>query len=118
MSTSALKEAKEAYEEGFITEEKLIRIKEKIIQGDIDAIYSYGNVNLHYRMIKGKLYFDLADEYFHDIFRVEHYPEWIIRNKRQLRRKMKKRYFELTERQHELLNEFWKRYPDGIITFG
>lgn len=88
--------------------------------------------------IKGKFYLQLnsteiddSDSYrrkilipiprekaFHDVFRVKNYPSWVIHNKRELRRKMRKKYFDLTQEQLDRLHEFWQMYPDGIITFG
>ena len=79
--------------------------------------------------VKGKFYIDLAHisgenclfkpkEYFHDNFRVKNYPNWIIHNKRELRNKMRKKYFRLTERQLEDISRFFKEYPNGIIRFG
>lgn len=78
---------------------------------------------------EGKFYIDLAyrsgenclfkpKKYFHDNFRVKNYPNWVIHNKRELRKKMRKKYFELTESQLEDISRFFKEYPNGIISFG
>lgn len=56
--------------------------------------------------------------HFHDVFRVNNYPKWTIHNKKELRRHLKKNYFNLTVEQHERLSSFWKLYPHGIIKFG
>ena len=56
--------------------------------------------------------------FYHDTFRVHNYPDWVIHNKRQLRRKMKKRYFELTQGELYDIGQFFKDYPGGVITFG
>lgn len=55
---------------------------------------------------------------YHDTFRVKHYPSKVIHSRRELRRWMKKRYFELENWQLEKVSEFFKTYPDGVITFG
>lgn len=55
---------------------------------------------------------------YHDIFRVKNYPKYVIHNKKELRKRLRKKYFLLTKEQHELLDKFWKEYPDGIIDFG
>ena len=55
---------------------------------------------------------------YHDTFRVKHYPSKVIHNRRELRRWMRKRYFELEDWQLEKISEFFKENPDGIITFG
>ena len=57
------------------------------------------------------------DEY-HDTFRVKHYPSKVIHSRRELRRWMRKRYFELEDWQLEKISEFFRENPDGIITFG
>jgi hypothetical protein len=81
-------------------------------------------------VINGKLYIDLVYqcnpmfpdlERFHDIFRVGNnlnYPRWIIHNRRELRKRMKKKYFDLTPDQLCEIDRFFEIYPDGIITFG
>lgn len=68
--------------------------------------------------IKGHygLYVDI--EKYHDIFRVKNYPTKVIHNRRELRKWMKKKYFELTDYQLEKISEFFREYPDGVITFG
>lgn len=80
--------------------------------------------------IEGKFYVELArpaevdkcllnnDKYFHDIFRVRNYPRWVIHNKRELRRKMKKKYFDLSQEQLDIISDFFKTYPGGVIDFG
>jgi len=57
-------------------------------------------------------------ENFHDNFRVKNYPKWIIHNRHELRKKMRKKYFELTQEQLNDISRFFKLYPGGIITFG
>lgn len=70
--------------------------------------------------IDGKLY--LTVEGFHDLAResigIYTYPKKVIHNKRELRRYIGKRYFNITEEEHKLLNLFWKKYPGGILSWG
>ena len=46
------------------------------------------------------------------------YPRKIIHNKHELRRYIRKRYFNITSEEHAKLDEFWKKYPDGIMRWG
>ena len=55
---------------------------------------------------------------YHDTFRVKNYPSKVIRNRKELRRWMKKRYFELENWQLERISEFFRENPNGVITFG
>ena len=62
---------------------------------------------------------DMIDfPYFHDIFRIKNYPKKVIHNKRELRKYLRKRYFELTEYQLNRISKFFELYPGGVITFG
>lgn len=65
---------------------------------------------------KLKLFVEV-DEYY-DLFRIGHYPRKIIINRKELRKYLRKRYFQLTDEQLEKISEFFKRYPGGVITFG
>ena len=56
--------------------------------------------------------------YYHDVFRVSNYPRKVIHNKRELRRFMRKRYYELSKEQLSNISEFFRKYPGGVITFG
>ena len=58
-----------------------------------------------------------VDKYY-DTFRVKNYPSKVIRNRKELRRWMKKRYFELEDWQLENVSEFFRENPNGVITFG
>lgn len=69
-------------------------------------------------MVENKLYESLYFPYFHDEFRIYNYPRKVIHNRRQLRRYLGKRYFELTEFQKERISMFFKLYPGGVISFG
>lgn len=46
------------------------------------------------------------------------YPHKVIHNKRELRRYIGKRYFNITPSEHLKLSEFWKKYPSGIMYWG
>ncbi len=78
-------------------------------------------------VIKGEMYIDLGNPYnpifprlkrYHDIFRVKHYPTKVIHSRKELRRWMRKRYFDLEDWQLERISEFFRENTDGIITFG
>lgn len=56
--------------------------------------------------------------WFHDVFRVRNYPNKVIHNRRELRRFLGKKYFDLTEHQLKRVSMFFKLYPGGVITFG
>lgn len=57
-------------------------------------------------------------EYFHNVFRVKRYPNWKIHNRYELRKKMGKKYFDLTQEQLDTISRFFQIHPDGVITFG
>lgn len=61
-----------------------------------------------------------ADDFpwFHDIFRVRNYPSKTIYNRHELRRFLRKKYFELSEEQLKRVSMFFKLYPGGVISFG
>lgn len=58
-----------------------------------------------------------VEEYV-DTFRVHNYPTKIIHSRRELRRWMRKRYFDLSCYQLEKISEFFKNNRGGVITFG
>ena len=74
--------------------------------------------NNYVHMISGTdgLYIDVKE--YHDTFRVKNYPKKIIHSRKELRRWMGKKYFELEECQFEKVSEFFKKYPNGVIRFG
>lgn len=81
--------------------------------------YGIGNPDLDgidIREINWSLFVDVEEYY--DLFRVKGYPEKVIRNQKELRKYLRKRYFQLTDEQLEKISEFFKRYPGGVITFG
>lgn len=63
-----------------------------------------------------ELFIDVAE--YGDVFRVKNYPSKVIHNRRELRKWMRKRYFDLEDWQLERISEFFRKYPDGVITFG
>ena len=77
-------------------------------------------------VIKGDLYLDLGRpaypifdiNRYHDVFRVYNYPQKIIHSRHELRKWMRKRYFDLEEWQLEKISKFFRENPGGIITFG
>lgn len=68
----------------------------------------------------GTLYVDCPE--YHNTARVSigiyTYPRKNIHNKHELRRYIRKRYFNITSEEHAKLDEFWKKYPDGIMEWG
>ena len=77
--------------------------------------------------IDGKLHLDLSDsinpifkdlDRYFDVFRVQNYPRKKIHSRKELRRWMGKRYFELQDWQLEKISKFFKENPGGIIHFG
>lgn len=92
----------------------------RIIDGEIEKDeYVY--------LRNGVLYLDLARsthpifehlKRYHDVFRVSNYPSKVIYSRRELRKWMRKRYFELENWQLEKISEFFRENPGGIITFG
>lgn len=78
-------------------------------------------------VIQGKLYLDLAAsvspifeniERYHDVFRVYNYPLKKIHSRKELRKFLGKRYFELEDWQLEKVSEFFRNNKGGVITFG
>ena len=69
---------------------------------------------------KGTLFVDCNE--FHDVARdsigIYTYPKKIIHNKRELRRYIGKRYFNITDSEYLELSEFWNKYPTGIMRWG
>ena len=55
----------------------------------------------------------------HNIARIRFtYPKKVIHNKRELRKFLGKDYFKISDRDHQLLSEFWKTFPGGFMYFG
>lgn len=55
---------------------------------------------------------------YHDVFHVKNYPLKVIHSRKELRKWMGKKYFDLEEWQLDKVSEFFRENPDGIITFG
>lgn len=64
----------------------------------------------------GQLYVNVPE--YSDIFRVYNYPRKKIKSRRQLRRWMRKKYFDLNQYQLGKISTFFKENPGGIISFG
>lgn len=75
-----------------------------------------GNLFIH--EIRGYNYLFVDIREYGDLFRVKNYPRKVITSRRNLRRWMGKRYFDLTDKQLEKCSEFFEKYPGGVITFG
>ena len=56
---------------------------------------------------------------YRDNFRIKgfYHEKWIIHNKRELKHKLRKHYYELTEEELNQVKQFWKDYPGGVIRF-
>lgn len=76
--------------------------------------YSSEN-DIYTKCIKDKVYIEVPE--YNDLFRIPNYPEYVIHNKKQLRMKLRKKYFELDDNVLSKLSEFWKENPGGIIVF-
>lgn len=78
-------------------------------------------------VFNGIMYLDLADpinpifpelKRYHDVFRVKNYPSKNIHSQYELKRWMRKKYFDLNEQQLDKISEFFRENLDGIISFG
>lgn len=71
---------------------------------------------------KGQLFISVnnpvKDRPYYEIFRVRNYPLKVIHNRRELRRFLRKKYFDLTVDQLDDISNFFKNNPGGIIEFG
>ena len=92
----------------------------RIIEGEIEK-----NEDVYLR--NGVLYLDLSKpicpifenvKRYHDVFRVSNYTSKVIHSRRELRRRKRKRYFELEDWQLEKISEFFRENTNGVITFG
>jgi len=123
---------KENMETG-LYDEFLYRLLMKSLKENIPCVYGkywwqfgYGGSNPNLfngehnfiHEIKGdnKLFVNVKE--YHDIFRVKNYPSKVIHSRRELRRWMRKRYFDLEKWQLEKISEFFRKYKNGVITFG
>lgn len=67
-------------------------------------------------LIYGKLYVEVPE--YWDTFRVLHYPRKVIGSRKELRRWMGKKYFELSDDQLSKISQFFRENLGGVITFG
>lgn len=67
-------------------------------------------------IIKGNIFVEVKE--FHDVFRVKNYPRKVVKSRHELRKFMGKNYFKLTDNQLKLISKFFKKYKNGVITFG
>ena len=129
-------DAEEYFNDGHISTATLNNILKSIETGEncidgynwLDYGFGYGllqveNPDKFGIMIRDKdnrLYTTVED--FHDLcresFGVYNYPRKIIHNKKELRRYLGKRYFKITSDEHRQLDEFWSKYPGGVIQWG
>lgn len=119
--------ASEAY---FNSVKRSIETGEKCIDGCYWYDYHYGitnpelpekfRTNIVDVTNDEKLYIEVDE--FHDIAResmgIYTYPGKVIHNKKELRMYLGKRYFNITDEEHQQLNQFWKKYPGGILHWG
>lgn len=95
----------------------------------VEALYVGVEFNLEYleKFYNGMSYnefiktdFCNSDDYpyFCDVFRVYTYPNKVIHSKKELRRYLRKRYFELSKEQLREVSNFFRLYPGGVINFG
>lgn len=92
----------------------------RIIDGSIEkSEYTYVRNGILYLDLSRPCYpiFENLKRY-HDVFRVNDYPLKTIHSRKELRRWMGKRYFDLEEWQLNKISEFFRENPGGIITFG
>lgn len=80
----------------------------RLLDGERNFVYTVRGDN--------RLHIEVPE--YGDLFRVENYPSKVIHNKRELRKFLKSRYFELDQNKLDKLHEFWTKYPDGVIKFG
>lgn len=55
---------------------------------------------------------------YHDIFRLYGYPSVTVHNLFELKRLMGDQFSTLNKEQIDKISKFFKKHPDGIITFG
>lgn len=81
----------------------------------------------HTYVINDVMYLDLSKscnpifadlKRYHDVFRVDNYPRKIIHSRYELRKWMRKKYFDLESWQLDKISYFFSENPGGIITFG
>lgn len=120
----------------FVNLDKFKEIRESV-ENNTDAWWKEGygtiiNINTDNEksestiVLGNTMYLDLAGgnkrifelQRYHDVFRVKHYPSKKIHSRRELRRWMGKRYFDLTNEQLETISKFFRENKGGFICFG
>lgn len=135
MKEYAVIEAKQYADEGMFSETFANNIAKSVETGE-RCVYGFRWFDYSFGMSNPKLPIDFSNNIiirdgdklyitvdgFHDICResigIYTYPHKIIHNKKELRGYIGKRYFNITEEEHELLDQFWRKYPGGIIQWG
>lgn len=85
---------------------------------DIDYATKLYGFSSHAEFEASNLWKTVDFPWFHDVFRIGNYPNKTIYSRHELRRYLRKRYFELTEYQLERISAFFRIYPGGVISFG
>lgn len=83
---------------------------------ELSKISSDGCFTVHNIRGKENLFAEVPE--YGDVFIVYGYPRCVIHNRRELRRFMRKKYFDLSEQQFQRISKFFREYPEGVITFG
>lgn len=60
----------------------------------------------------------ICERGYDDLFRVPSYPKRTIKNRRELRKVLRKKYFNLSDEQLQKVSEFFRKNPGGVIVFG
>ena len=121
-------------EDRCLTKEDYEFLKNQIETRNLPVIvdYSMSEINDCLTVIDGHIYYGLSlgciekdkitfiptHSYFHDIFRIDNYPNWTIYSLRYLKRKLGKKWYNIPEENRKRISEFWKLYPGGVIDFG
>ena len=83
--------------------------------GDCNPELNSCHATCYISKLKG-LYIEVEE--YGDTFRVNNYTTKIIHSRRELRRWMGKKYFNLSQYQLERVSEFFRNNRGGIIKFG
>lgn len=81
--------------------------------------YAQKKYGMSYKnFLNSEIYKQIDFSYFGNEFRVDTYSRKIIHSRHELRKCLKKKYFELSEWQKKRISKFFELYPGGIIIFG
>lgn len=69
------------------------------------------------RILKIEKHLYAAIQECFDLFVIKTYSKKIIHSRYELRKYLRKRYFDLTEEQKNKISEFFEKYPGGVIMF-